>query len=61
MDRANQPVDAIGGIDAINGIDSTVDPLAEEIRQSLLLLVGALGLMGMVATALLVLTAGSGG
>jgi len=58
MDRASQPVDAVDGIDAIG---STVDPLAEEIRQSLLLLVGALGLMGMVATVLLALTAGSGG
>ena len=52
MDRASQPIDAI---------DSTVDPLAQEIRQSVLLLVGALGLMGMVATVLLALTAGSGG
>lgn len=55
MDRASQPVDAI------DAMGSTVDPLAEEIRQSVLLLVGALGLMGMVATALLALTAGSGG
>jgi len=58
MDRASQPVVAIDGIGAIG---STLDPLAQEIRQSVFLLVGALGLMGMVATALLALTAGSGG
>ena len=49
MDRASQPVDADVPV---------VDPLAAEIRQSLLLLVGALGLMGMVAIALLALTSG---
>ena len=58
MDRASQPVDAM---DFVGADVPTVDPLAQEIRQSVLLLVGALGLMGMVATALLALTAGSGG
>lgn len=57
MDRARR-VNAIN--DAADVIDA-VDPLAEEIRQSVFLLLGALGLMGTVAVALLVLTTGSGG
>ena len=59
MDRA-RVVNAIDdAVDVI--VDDAVDPLAEEIRQSVFLLLGALGLMGMVALALLVLTTGSGG
>ncbi len=57
MDRA-RTVDAAEGAD---GLPDVVDPLVEEIRQSLFLLVGALGLMGMVAITLLALTSGSGG
>ena len=54
MDRVHPPAAAV-----VDG--DVVDPLTEEIRQSVLLLMGALGLMGMVATALLALTTGSGG
>ena len=57
MDRA-RTVDVAEGAD---GLPDVVDPLVEEIRQSLFLLVGALGLMGMVAITLLALTSGSGG
>lgn len=38
-----------------------VDPLADEIRHSALLLGGALGLMGLVALVMLVLTTRLGG
>lgn len=49
MDRA-QPVE-----------ESVVDPLADEIRHSALLLGGALGLMGLLAVVLLLVTTRFGG
>lgn len=60
MDRARM-VDAANAANAVGEVIDAVDPLAEEIRQSVFLLLGALGLMGMVAVALLVITTGSGG
>ena len=57
MDRARM----VNAANAVGEVIDAVDPLAEEIRQSVFLLLGALGLMGMVAVALLVLTTGSGG
>jgi len=51
----------VNAVDDVGEVIDAVDPLAEEIRQSVFLLLGALGLMGMVAVALLVLTTGSGG
>ena len=41
--------------------ESTADPLAEEIRHSALLIGGALGLMGLFAVVLLLLTTRFGG
>jgi hypothetical protein len=41
--------------------ESAVDPLADEIRHSALLLGGALGLMGVFAVVLLLLTTRFGG